>query len=203
MSQLEQDALNRILVHVGETRKGIENLEADVQQINKQLRDLSGASVRRQECQAHRDTVTRSVTGLQRALSEIKQDIKHVRGKTDQAHPVITAQMLAQNRAGSGSPHSSNKESRGLKYWLALSLGIGSLVTLLGGGAMGLMRLGRSWERMDQTIEAFQKQQAKANAEFRKFAAQPKVVHIRTVAPDAGPSRRRARRRQPRRRADP
>jgi DNA repair exonuclease SbcCD ATPase subunit len=219
----DQDTLNQILIHVGETRKGIAGLESDVKKIEHHLSELNHSAVRKAECTQRHVVVAQSIGGLKdelkadikgvkdevrQDLQEIKQDVRHVKSRTGQDHPAITSGMLLGTATGETELPEEPKEGKGPKYWLGVAGGIIGILLFLGGSALGLMKLGRKWEQMEQTVEAARKQQAAAAQRQETQAKQLQqavkklqqpIILPSPPAPEPTPKRPRRRRRAPRR----
>lgn len=217
----EQQTLNEILIHVGETRKGIEGLEGDVRKIEHHLAELNHSAVRKDECTQRHIVMAQSVTGLKdelkadirgvqtgmrEDLKEIKTDIRQVKSRTAQDHPVVTPEMLA---AGYELEPEDEVAPKGLKHWLSVIGGFIGVAMFLGMVGFGLMTLGRKWEQMEQTLEATRRKEAadrkKDEAAMRELKAAVKQLQPSTAqtfgppAPAPKPKRvKRPGRRQPR-----
>ena len=111
----DDDKLSTILIHIGETRKGIESLEEAVASIGKEV-------VRRPECTERHVVVATSLAALKEDLTEIRQDVKAIRRSTGQDHKAITEAML----------RDEEKKEKGLKYWLGVGGGAITVLTFLG-----------------------------------------------------------------------
>lgn len=164
----EQQTLNEILIHVGETRKGIEGLEGNVKKIEHHLSELNHSAVRKDECTQRHVVVAQSINDIKdelktdihgvkdevrQDLTEIKTDLRQVKSRTAQDHPAITPGMLAAGYEMEEGDEEATSQPKGLKYWLSIVGGFIGVVTFLGMVGIGLMTLGRKWEQMERTLE--------------------------------------------------
>jgi hypothetical protein len=181
------DTLNEIHIHMGETRKGIANLESAVSGVQRELRSLNQGTVKRLECTERHVIVARSVNALDSKLDGIKGDVLAIRRQTGKEHAVITPEML-------------RRPTKGIKYWISIGVGIASLFGFLGGLLWGVISIGRYIEKVDTIARKAQVQSSKFRKEIKEVAkARPRIVYVKVpVVSDAGPEkkpRRRYRRR--------
>lgn len=162
----DDDKLNTILIHVGETRKGITGLEAAVNNISKEV-------VRRPECTERHVVVATSIGALKEDLNEIRQDVKAIRRTTGQGHQAITQTML----------ELSEDKKKGLKYWIGVGVGAITILSFLGSIFYGVVSLGRYIERIDSLARKAEKSNAEIKRAFNRATAAP---YSRFYLPDAG-----------------
>lgn len=192
--------LRDILVHVGETRKGMQSLEGDVGGIREQIQGLNRTAVPKEECTARHVVVARSVDGVKKELrddlQQIKADVRAIKVRTGAEHPVLTAKMLTNGGNGCDNINGPPTEGKGVKYWLGVITAGITIVGFLGGMLWGVFRVGRYMERVDQTILQSAKGQKKLQTTMNQVATQePRVIYVQVpVHPDAGPTRRPRRR---------
>lgn len=184
--------LRDILVHVGETRKGMETLESDVGGIRRQLHDLGRTAVPKDECTSRHTVVAQSIDGvkaeLRSDLQQIKADVRTIKTRTGPEHPVVPRNNG--NGIEVGKAH-------GPKYWLGILTAAISILSFLGAILWGMVKVGQYMERVDRTINASAKSQQKFQSTVKRVATQePRVVYVQVpVHPDAGVTKQRRRRR--------
>jgi len=152
MDKDEQKTLNEILIHVGETRKGISGLETDVRDFKDQVSVVSREGVKRPECTERHRVVAASISDLKQDLAEIKKDVRTIRIKTSEDHPAITRRML--------EGQADERKGRDLRYWTGVGVSITVLMSFLGSLIWGIIAVGRYIERMDVLAASAKKQQA-------------------------------------------
>jgi hypothetical protein len=163
-------SVNKIFQFMGETQKGIANLEARMDQAEREHKELDGQAVRKPECTERHRMMAQSIGTVGEKLDSLRTDIKNGGAK------------------------------KGTLYWLSVIGGGIVLLSFFGGLALGLMRMGQYWERVNQTMEQVQQQQVETTTAIReaaKKAAEPKVIRVWGPS-DAGVAKRR---RVPRRRS--
>lgn len=166
-------SVNKIYQFMGETAKGIENLEARMTQVELGHKELDNTAVRKPECTERHHVVARSMHEVGKKVDELRADIQN-----------------------------GGRPKKGTLYWLSVIGGGIVLISFLGGIALALMRMGQYWERINLTMEQVQHQQEATTDAVRaaaKQAAEPKIIRV-WGRPDAGAPRRRPapRRRSPR-----
>lgn len=183
----EQRTLNEILIHVGETRKGIAGLETDVRDIRKQFEGLNKETVKKPECTERHRIVAASIGDLKGDLSQIKKDVRHIRITTSEDNPAITSKMLAQ-RDGA-------EKKRDLRYWVSVGVGLTVLLSFFGSIIWGVISAGRYLERMDALAKAAQKQQAEIRTQLHlvdkaasAIVGADEAMKRGPIQPDAGVS---------------
>lgn len=195
MTDDDGKVLRDILVHVGETRKGMETLEKDVKGIRGHLRDLNHSSVRKDECTGRHIVVAQSIDGVKQELkgdlSEIKADIRAIRTKTGDKHPAITPQMLAGSTTDPGFEpdavtSTDDPKARGLKYWLGVITASITIFGFLGAIIWGVFKVGRYMERVDQAIQKSAKSQQKLQTTMQQATKTPHVIYVHGTVSDAG-----------------
>lgn len=203
--------LRDILVHVGETRKGMKTLEGDVKGIREHLRELNHSSVRKQECTGRHVVVAQSIDsvkqGLKGDLSEIKADIRAIRTRTGDTHPAVTPQALGGTNPGFEPEAPTEEEetkAKGLKYWLGVTTASITILGFLGAIIWGVFKVGRYMERVDQAIQKSAKSQQKLQTTMQQATKTPHVIYVHGTISDAGlppwpspPKKRQPRRRLP------
>jgi hypothetical protein len=193
--------LNDILIHVGETRKGIANLETNVEQIKDHLAVLNHSTVKKSDCRHRHESVRVNVDGLQQDLSEVKGGVKTLlHSDTGQELAAVTPEMLS--ASGSQVAIPEDDTNKGMRGWLVIAVGIGAILTLLGGVALGLMKVGRHWERLDQSFQDMQERQKQTTKKLQQAAQRVnRTVYIKVpMAPsDAGVRPRPKPKRRPKR----
>jgi hypothetical protein len=148
----DDDKLSTILIHVGETRKGIANVE--------QVLDAMGREViRRPECTERHIVVANSVAALKEDLQEIRADVKAIRRSTGRDHPAVSASMLV----GDGE-----EKQKGLKYWVTVAVGGITILTFLASIFWGVISAGRYLERVDAIAKKADKQNVELKREIIK-----------------------------------
>lgn len=185
------DRLAAILVHVGAARKGIRRLEGDVRDIKTSVDELRDRSVSREHCTTEHAKVDRS-------LRELQQEIR--KKPTGGAHPAVgtpaaqhmAAQMASGNTGSMAIPKTPEevieeqreKARKTITFWLGA---IAAVSALVGGAALGLVKLGRYLDRVDTAVEASMQKTERLRNEIRKELANSRTVYIRAPAPsDAG-----------------
>ena len=198
--------LRDILVHVGETRKGMKTLEDDVGGIRRQIHDLGKSSMPKDECTARHVIVAKSIDGvkteLRDDLQQIKADVRAIKVRTGAEHRIVSRNG-ALPTSGGPPPAPEDKQPRGLKYWLGVMTAAISIISFLGAILWGVFQVGQYMERVDQSINKSAKRQQQLQATVKQVVTQePRVVYIKVpVHPDAGPSRSNRRRRRARTRS--
>jgi hypothetical protein len=194
MTDDDGKVLRDILVHVGETRKGMKTLEGDVKGIRGHLRDLNHSSVRKDECTRRHVVVASSVDSvkseLKQDLSEIKADVRAIKTRTGDDHPALTPQMLGDTSPGFEPEASTVEETKakGLKYWLGVLTASITIFGFLGAILWGVFRVGRYMERVDQAIIKSAKSQQKLQTTMQQAAKKPPhIIYVRGSLTDAGP----------------
>jgi len=182
MDKDEQRTLNEILIHVGETRKGIAGLEGDVRDFREQMAIVSREGVKRPECTERHRVVATSIGELKADLAEIKKDVRHIRITTSEDNPAITPRML---RRADGK--------KDLRYWTGVGVSLTVLLSFLGSVIWGIMAVGRYVERMNALADSAQRQQAEFKTQLKtvdKMASRMrpplKPSLMGPVAPDGG-----------------
>lgn len=151
------DRLTTILVHVGETRKGIARLEGDV----KDIKDVLAKVVTTEDCNHVHDRLDRDVAGIQTELRELR---KKPTGVSHQAVPATAASVSTPAPAPGGNSGAfpipqqveevlerrQEHSRKSLSFWLAT---IGSLVSLFGAAVFGFTKLSQYLHRVDQAVE--------------------------------------------------
>lgn len=188
-----EDKLATILVHVGETRKGISNLEKDVKDIKRELI----FTVRKTECTEkhsivndHVGNVQEIVSSLREDVAEIKTDIRHVRANTGHGYPAVSAG----NPPPEPNPHltpekmqeeldklndeRSERKRKNFAFWLAT---FSTLIGIIGSLGFGVYKMVTYMSKIDMAISA-------TNSELKKDKVQAqRVVYIKVpFVPDAG-----------------
>ena len=186
----EDNTLNKILIHMGETRKGISNLETAVSGVQEELNTLNQGTVRRQECAQRHQNVTQSIDKVTDALDGIKGDVIAIRRQTGESHPVITPQLL---RSADGK--------KGMKYWVSVGVGMTTLLGFLASVTWSVVAIGRYIEKVDRLANVSKQQQKEIKKEIGAVAkARPRVVYVEVPAKTETENRRR---RRPRRYRQP
>jgi len=175
----EQRTLNEILIHVGETRKGIAGLETDIRDIREQFSGLNKETVKKPECTERHRIVAASIGDLKTDLSEIKKDVRHIRVTTSSEHPAITPQMLA-IRGGTG-------KKKDLRYWVSVGVGLTVLLSFFGSMLWGIIAVGRYLERMDVQAQAAKAQQAEIKMQLRRVDKAASAIVSADEAMKSGP----------------
>lgn len=190
----DDDKLSTILIHVGETRAGLDGLQASVQQVREEVRQIGRDSVPKGECTERHIVVANSIASLRSDLGEIKGDVKAIRRQTGQEHRAISDDVLkagAEQRSGLNRLLSSQ---RGLKYWISLSVGLIAVLSFVGSVLWGVANVGRYIERVDAMAEASRRAQVKLERKIdqtKEVARSQRVIYMLpdAGAPDAGRAR--------------
>lgn len=180
----EDNTLNKILIHMGETRKGISNLETAVCDVQKELNTLNQGTVRRPECTQRHVAVSRSIDKVTDTLDGIKGNVLAIKRQTGEGHPAVTVGMLK-----------GAESKRGLKYWIGVGVGMTTLLGFLASLTWGIISVGRYIEKVDRLTSVSKKQQKEIRKEIGEVAkARPRVVYVE-VPPKVDPAEERRRRR--------
>lgn len=141
MAPKDDDKLSEILIHVGETRKGIDNLETNVKDIRDTLTGLNSftstldhTTVKLNACDARHEGVKSSIDHIQTDMTEVRNYVK----KFNEDRPCTTC--TAQH---------TTKPKRDPKYWVSLLVGISTLLVFLGSALWGVVTVGRYVEKID------------------------------------------------------
>lgn len=181
------DTLNEILIHMGETRKGLANLESAVSDVQKELTALNQGAIKRQECTQRHVVVNKSMDKVTDKLDDIKADVLAIRRQTGDEYPAITQSML-RNAEG----------KKGLKYWISVSVGMTTLLGFLASLTWGIISIGRYIEKVDRLAQASKQQQKEIRKEIGEVAkAKQKIVYVEVPAKTEPVERRRSRSRRP------
>lgn len=168
----QDDALNEILIHMGETRKGVSNLETSMSGVRQELNELNQGTVKRPECTERHVVVARSINAVTEKLDDIKGDVMAIRRNTGKEYPAITPSML---KGGDGK--------KGIKYWVSVGVGITTLLGFLASLVWGVISVGRYIEKVDQLTQVSKKQQSEIKKEIGEVAkAKPKIVYVKVPA---------------------
>ena len=195
------DKLTMILLHVGETRKGIKRLEDDVREVKDSISTLENHTVRKDECTQRHVVVANSIGALGSDLKEIRDGVREIKRKSGAGYPAVGAMASApQEIVEEVLEQRQEKTRKTLTFWLSL---IGSVAALAGGTATGVYKLVKYLDRVDQTVGRSSKESTAASQaiaeEIRKvLAREPRVIYVKSAA-DAPPDQpaKRPRRRNP------
>jgi hypothetical protein len=214
---LPSDKLSMILVHVGETRKGIKRLEGDVREVKESISTLQSSTVRKDECAQRHVVVAQSINSLDTDLKEIRDGVREIKksgtgtgyAAVDVQPPAPAPLPPAPTTSGVFTPpkevveevldQRQEKTRKNLTFWLAT---IGTVGSLLSAGAVGIYKLVKYLDRVDRMVELNTKESEATRQEIKeqlKRELQPKVVYVRAGTSDAGvaPPPKRPRRRVP------
>jgi hypothetical protein len=173
--------LGTILIHVGETRKGIKRLEGDVREIKETLRSVITTG----ECGRRMDSVSSS-------LAEIMQDVREVRGKkgTGATYSAVlpTGPMPAPKPEDIVEEYFEGRRERARRsvtFWITTA---SLLAALLGGSALALVKLGLYVDRVEAGANEGLKREREEAERFRQEVQQELLRQrntFRTPAVDA------------------
>jgi len=168
----ETDPLTQILIHVGESRKGIKNLEqgqrdleGGLSDVNAHLSRLNGSAVRQTECAALRDGIR---DALDQTIAENAE--QHAKILSDMT-PVATP--------------------KGLKYWVGVAVGVATVLGFLGSLLWGVVTVGQKMERFKIAAETDKKRQANMAEALKKLSAQKtKIIYVKQQPVKLPPKRK-------------
>ena len=151
------DKLTMILLHVGETRKGIKRLESDVSDVKDSVSALQNNTVRRPECTERHVVVANSIKDLSSNLTEIRDNVRAIKRGTGQTYPVVTGShsmpsvLTAPTKSIEEVLDAKQEKARkSITFWLYT---ISALSTLIGGAVFGLVKLGTYTDRVNKVME--------------------------------------------------
>jgi hypothetical protein len=144
-----QDKLSLILIHVGETRKGIVNLEASLKDVNRQL----AGSVRRADCTEKHSIVNATMADLKVDTEEIKKDMKTLARNTtkDDFVSVNRVKEVLEKEA----EEAIEKRRKHILFWFAI---IPTVTTLVCGGIFGMWKIFIFMSKIDSSMSATTKE---------------------------------------------
>jgi len=194
-----REQITAILIHVGETRKGIRGLERGQTELKDTIEALREASITRSFCEEKHGAIQRQFLGVERELDALRK-----KTGTGVAHPAVPAVYphhdpyentgpfkipTAESAVEEVLEKKQERRRNSLTFYLSAAGGTIAIISAL---TVGIVKLVHLIDKVENTAETSVRNAAnqveKARQELSEEIAARRIVHIRIpVAPDAGP----------------